>query len=88
MNAPQMEHEVPPRRRDFGVIKGWLLNHPFIHFAVMFCYWFTATSVLNSLWVHGFHRSSWTEGHIYFFSSFMAIAFYFTYRHRMKNSKA
>ena len=32
--------------------------------------------------------TSWTEGHIYLFSSFMAVVFYFMYRGPMKNLKA
>ena len=78
------EHEVPPRVKDSRVITDWLLRHPFIHFAIGFCYWFTAVSILNSLWVHFFHAASWTEGHVYFFSFFMAVAFHFIYRRRMK----
>jgi hypothetical protein len=87
MNSPSdIEHEVPPSRRlkDLRLITDWLLRHPFIHFAVMFCYWFTAVSILTSLWVHLFHAESWTEGRVYFFSFFMAVVFYFIHRRRMK----
>jgi hypothetical protein len=88
MNTPQFEHETPSRQKDFREIAPWLLRHPVIQFAITFCYWFMAASVLNSVWVQVFRATSWTEGYIYLFSPFMAVVFYFMYRGRMKNLKA
>jgi hypothetical protein len=88
MNEPQSipkgEHEVPSRLQDYRVIGSWLLRHPLIHFGVVFCYWFTAVSIVSPVVEHFSHQVAWSQFHITFFSFFMAVVFYIQHRHRLK----
>src|SRR6266404_2942407 len=85
----QVEREVPPRISDAPVIRGYLLRHPLIHFAVTFCYWFTGVSLLHFIdahWLRFFEPQS--ESYRLFFAFWMAVIFYTIGRRRMRRSAA
>jgi hypothetical protein len=65
---------------DDQIIKRYLLRHPFIHFSVTFCYWFTGASLIHLLF------PSWSSpyAHHLSFVVIMAVAVYLLHRHFIK----
>jgi hypothetical protein len=85
----QVEREVPPRTSDAPIIRGYLLRHPFIHFAVTFCYWLTGVSLLHFIDAHWLRLlQPQPDSYRLFFAFGMAVIFFAEARRRMRRSAA
>jgi hypothetical protein len=79
-----IESEVSPRQSDLPQLTAWLLRHPIIHFGVTYCYWFTASALLDDIfcqWLALWPPKS--HGWDYGFALWMSAIFYYRSRRRM-----
>lgn len=75
------EVEVPPREAEYPQVARYLQRHPFIHFAVTFCYWFTAVTILEDLQAHFWQLwPTWSQASRYTFAFTMTLVFYISAR--------
>lgn len=85
MNEP----EVSPGESNYRQIADFLRRHPFVHFSVMFCYWFTAVAIFDDLQATLWQIwPRWSQAHHYSFALSMAVSFFLFTRFSTRFVKA